>query len=167
MHNDWSITEPQISFYNNRIEILSHGGLPFGLSEEQFYKGFSKPRNVQLMKIFNQLDIVDHTGHGIPIIVEKYGKEAFEINDNYIMVTIPFDEDVMATINVGINVGINDAEKLILEELLKNPQLTSVELSIVINKSKRTVERYLKALQEKGYIARVGANKTGYWKVVK
>ena len=27
------------------------------------------------MKIFNQLDIVDHTGHGIPIIVEKYGKE--------------------------------------------------------------------------------------------
>ena len=167
VHNDWSITEPQISFYNNRIEILSHGGLPFGLSKEQFYKGFSKPRNVQLMKIFNQLDIVDHTGHGIPIIVEKYGKEAFEINDNYIMVTIPFDEDVMATINVGINVGINDVEKIILEELLKNPQLTSAELSIVINKSKRTVERYVKALQEKGYIERVGANKTGYWKVMK
>ena len=64
-----------------------------------------------------------------------------------------------------INVGINDVEKLILEELLKNPQLTSAELSIVINKSKRTVERYVKALQEKGYIERVGANKTGYWKV--
>ena len=66
-----------------------------------------------------------------------------------------------------INVGINDVEKLILEELLKNPQLTSAELSIVINKSKRTVERYVKTLQEKGYIERVGANKTGYWKVVK
>ena len=66
-----------------------------------------------------------------------------------------------------INVGINDVEKLILEELLKNPQLTSAELSIVINKSKRTVERYVKVLQEKGFIERVGANKTGYWKVVK
>ena len=61
------------------------------------------------------------------IIVEKYGKEAFEINDNYIMVTIPFDEEVMATLNVGVNDGVNDAKKLILEELLKNPQLTSVE----------------------------------------
>ena len=66
-----------------------------------------------------------------------------------------------------INVGINDVEKLILEELSKNPQLTGAELSIVINKSKRTVERYVKTLQEKGYIERVGANKTGYWKVVK
>ena len=66
-----------------------------------------------------------------------------------------------------INVGVNDVEKLFLEELLKTPQLTSAELSIVINKSKRTVERYVKTLQEKGYIERVGANKTGYWKVVK
>ena len=54
VHNDWSITEPQISFYSNRIEILSHGGLPFGLTEEEFYLGYSKPRKAQLMKIFNQ-----------------------------------------------------------------------------------------------------------------
>lgn len=53
-----------------------------------FYKSFSKPRNVQLIKIFNQLDIVDHTGHGIPIIIGKYGKEVFDTSDNYIMVTI-------------------------------------------------------------------------------
>ncbi len=44
------------------------------------------------MKIFNQLDIVGHTGHGIPIIVDKYGKDSFEISDNHIMVTIHFDK---------------------------------------------------------------------------
>jgi predicted HTH transcriptional regulator len=115
------------------------------------------------MKIFNQLDIVDHTGHGIPIIVEKHGKEAFEISDNYIMVAISFDNDVMATLNVGIN----DVEKLILEELLKNPQLTSAELSATMIKSKRTIERYIKALQGKDYLERVGSNKTGYWDVIK
>lgn len=42
-----------------------------------------------LMKIFFDLDIVDHTGHGIPIIIEKYGREVFDISDNNIIVTIP------------------------------------------------------------------------------
>ena len=167
VHNDWSISEPQISFYRDRIEILSHGGLPYNLTKEEFYKGFSKPRNFQLMKIFSQLDIVEHTGHGVPIIIEKYGKDVFDINSNYIMVTIPFDKDVAATKNVGINVGINDVEKKILEELLKNPQLTASELAISIDKSKRTIERYLKALQEKGFIERDGSNKTGNWKILK
>ena len=171
VHNDWSITEPQISFYSDRIEILSHGGLPFGLTEDEFYQGYSKPRNIQLMKIFSQLDIVDHTGHGLPIIVEKYGKEVFKITDHYILVTIPFDKEVLATINVSVNVGVNVAinniEKKILEELVKNPQLTAANLSLIINKSKRTAERYLKSLQENGYIERKGSDKAGYWKVLK
>ena len=33
VHNDWTITEPQISMFDNRIEILSHGGLPKGMTE--------------------------------------------------------------------------------------------------------------------------------------
>ena len=77
------------------------------------------------------------------------------------------NSDVAATKNVGINVGINDVEKKILEELLKNPQLTASELAISIDKSKRTIERYLKALQEKGFIERDGSNKTGNWKILK
>ena len=55
----------------------------------------------------------------------------------------------------------------ILEELVKSPQLTAANLSLIINKSKRTAERYLKSLQENGYIERKGSDKTGYWKVLK
>lgn len=36
VHNDWTITEPQISMFSDRVEILSHGGLPRGMTEEQF-----------------------------------------------------------------------------------------------------------------------------------
>lgn len=36
------------------------------------------------------MEIVEHTGHGIPTIISEYGKEAFEINDTYLKVTIPF-----------------------------------------------------------------------------
>ena len=138
VHNDWSITEPQVTFFRDRIEILSHGGLPHNLSIEEFYRGISKPRNIRLMKIFSDLDIVDHTGHGVPIIIEKYGKEAFEINDNHIIVTIPFDKQVMESINVGANVGqnvdvnINDTERKIIEMLINDPTLTAEKISIKI-----------------------------------
>lgn len=173
VHNDWSITEPQVSFFRDRIEILSHGGLPHNLSIEEFYQGISKPRNTRLMKIFSDLDIVDHTGHGVPIIIEKYGKEVFKINDNHIIVTIPFDKQVMESINVGANVGqnvdvnINDTERKIIEMLINDPTLTAEKISMKIKKSKRTAERYLKALQEKGIILRTGSDKKGYWKIIK
>ena len=165
VHNDWSIAEPQVSFFHDRIEILSHGGLPHTLSLEDFYRGISKPRNIRLMKIFSDLDIVDHTGHGVPIIIEKYGRVAFEISDNHIIVTIPFDLEVMKSINVGVN--LNKNERQIIELILNDPTLTAEKLSIEINKTKRTAERYLKSLQEKGYIERNGSDKNGYWKVLK
>ena len=60
------------------------------------------------MKIFNQLDISDHNGHSIPIIVEKYGIEVFKITDNYIMVSIPFNKEFLATMNVGANVDVKN-----------------------------------------------------------
>ena len=177
VHNDWSITEPQVSFFKDRIEILSHGGLPHTLSLEEFYRGISKPRNVRLMKIFSDLDIVDHTGHGVPIINEKYGREAFDISDNHIIVTIPFNQEVVNSINVGVNVGVNvggnvgvnlnEIEKNIIGLVLNDPTLTAEKISGHIEKSKRTVERYLKALQEKGYIERIGSDKKGNWKVIK
>lgn len=69
--------------------------------------------------------------------------------------------------HVGVNVGVNDVEKVILEDLLKDPTLTADKLSLIIKKSKRTIERYLKSLQEKGYLERSGSDKTGVWKILK
>mgnify|MGYP001293383966 CR=1 FL=1 len=96
VHNDWTITEPQVSFYSDRVVFTSHGGIPHGMTEEEFYSGVSRPRNAVLMRVFLNLGIVEHTGHGIPMIVEKYGREAFNIHQNYIDVTLPFSQAVLA-----------------------------------------------------------------------
>ena len=171
VHNDWTISEPQVSFYSDRMEIISHGGLPNNLTKEEFFRGISRPRNLKLMKIFSDLDIVEHTGHGIPTITEKYGTDVFDITDNYIMVTIPFNEDVVKAGNVGLNdglnVGLKPGEEEILELVLKNPKILQVEIAAEIGKSVKTVERYLSSLVEKGYILRKGSKKTGQWKVLK
>lgn len=128
VHNDWTITEPQISMFNDRLEILSHGGLTSGMTKEQFFDGISNPRNTTLMRIFLNMGLTEHTGHGILIIVEKYGKEAFEIESNYIRCIIPFEKEVIQQLD-NKNVGLNKTEKKIIEYLLENSSLTLTEIA--------------------------------------
>ena len=93
--------------------------MPHNLSAVEFFAGISKPRNLALMKIFSDLDIVDYTGHGVPTIVDYYGKDIFNIQENYILVTIPFNGKVLSKINVDVNVGVNDVEKKIIESFYR------------------------------------------------
>ena len=51
--------------FKDRLEILSHGGLPSGMTKKQFFDGISKPRNATLMRIFLNMGLTEHTGHGI------------------------------------------------------------------------------------------------------
>ncbi len=91
VHNTWTEKiPPAIYLYDDRIEIVSYGGLPYGLSEEGFYAGTSKPVNLRLFNIFITCDFSEQSGHGIPQIVKAYGKEAFSFRDGMLIVTIPF-----------------------------------------------------------------------------
>jgi ATP-dependent DNA helicase RecG len=49
--------------------------------------------------------------------------------------------------------------------LRKDPRLTNAELIKITGKSQRTITRVLAALKGKELIARMGSNKSGYWKV--
>lgn len=179
VHNDWIITEPQVSFYSDRIVFTSHGGIPHGMTEEEFYSGVSRPRNVVLMRVFLNLGIVEHTGHGIPMIVEKYGREAFDIHQNYIDVTLPFNQAVLASVpqigtddgtddkGIRLNEDLSDTEKKLILELIKNPKYTYNQLASEIRISRRTVSRTVASLVEKNYIERVGNHKSGFWKIIR
>ena len=156
--------------FEDRIEILSHGGLPSGMTKKQFFDGISKPRNTTLMRIFLNMGLTEHTGHGIPTIVNTYGEEAFEIEDNYIRCTIHFDKHVLDEIvikNVGLNVGLTKTEKKVIQFLIGSSNLTSVELAEKVGVTKRTIERALKSLQEKNIIERIGSKRDGNWIVIK
>lgn len=71
VHNDWTITEPQISMFNYKPDILLYGGFSNGMTKEQFFDGISKRRNATLMWIFLNMGLTEYTEHGIPIIIEK------------------------------------------------------------------------------------------------
>lgn len=175
VHNDWNLSQPLVSFFSDRIEIFSHGGLPKGQTKEMFFKGISRPRNDMLMRIFLNMNLTEHTGHGVPAILSKYGERAFDIGETYILVTIPFDSDVLETLkrnknvglSVGTNVGLNVTEKKMIHLLLANSNETAESMAVSIGVTKRTIERELRKLQEKGILIRSGSKKTGSWIVIK
>ena len=171
VHNDWTITEPQISMFSNRLEILSHGGLPGGLTTKAYFEGISRPRNATLMRIFLSLGLTEHTEHGIPTIVKRYGQDVFDINENYIKCSIPFDQEVLE--RQKKNIGsvsargvLNKTEQQILKYVLVQPEITAVELAAKINVTTRTVERNMASLQKKGKLVRNGSKRNGKWKVI-
>lgn len=50
VHNDYSNeVPPKIEIFNDRLEITSSGGLVHGMTEEEFFSGYSAPRNKELI----------------------------------------------------------------------------------------------------------------------
>lgn len=172
VHNDWVRSQPLFSIFNDRIEIFSHGGLPAGETKEDFFRGISCPRNDALMRIFNNMHISEHTGHGIPVILRRYGKEVFDITDNYINVIIPFDSEVMKSVgnNVGNNVGNYQSNDQIVNEvialILENNRVSAKKMSDQLGVTSRTVERIISKLKNQGILERVDGTR-GYWLIKK
>lgn len=174
LHNEWTnLNEPMITFYSDRIEILSRGTLSPLQTLDGFYKGHSIPINDKLSELFLQLHISEKTGRGIPKIVSVYGKEAIEVNDNNLIVTIPLKRAQENINRVGNKMGnkvgnkyLNNSQIKVLAEIRNNPNITKQQLILVCELSKTSIDNIISTLKKLGYIERVGSNKTGYWKVI-
>ena len=164
LHTRWDkMIPPAIYIYKDRIEIISTGGLPLDYSIEDFYKGISNPINKHLQKILGQLDIVEQTGHGVLEIIKNYGKEAFDITQNHIIVTLKFP--FLLNNEGNIFSTLNQSQAKVLKALITNPEITKEEIAKVVNLSVPRISIILKELKELGKITRSGARKNGYWVV--
>ena len=66
-----------------------------------------------------------------------------------------------------INGTINENEKIVLDIILKDPNITIAEMANQSNKSIRTINRIINSLKEKNLLKRMNSNKDGYWEVLK
>jgi ATP-dependent DNA helicase RecG len=71
-HCDYSITGSriQIAIFNNRLEVQNPGMLPFGFTLEDLKSGVSRVRNRVIVRVFNELDLMEEWGSGYKRIVE-------------------------------------------------------------------------------------------------
>lgn len=176
VHSDYTLsTTPIIELYSDRIEITSGGGLPQGLSQEEFLEGVTAPRNKELIRVFKDVDLIENIGSGVLRILDAYDKRCFKFMDHFLRVSFkykenPFEYDTKN--KVSVNDTINDTIKLtkneqqILNLIINNNQITRDEIVNETKLSDRTISRAIKHLQDEKIISREGSKKTGYWKIL-
>ena len=158
VHRTWDVTSHiRISMFDDRIEIISIGGLPSGVSEESFLEGrFSVLRNPILANIFHRLDLIEKFGTGIRRIKESYAesktKPRFTVFDNSITVVLPVIRE---------DLGLTDDEMIIYKTLSKNIAKPISEIindkAIVFGKSK--VKELLKSMTRKNIVKLEGSGR--------
>jgi predicted HTH transcriptional regulator len=105
VHNDYTTeVPPKFEIFDDRIEITSTGGLPNSLSQDEFFEGFSVPRNKELMRIYKDIGLVEQLGSGVPRILKSYGKECFKFSDNFLRMTFPkqIESNEMGEAEMGV-----------------------------------------------------------------
>lgn len=168
LHNSWAnMIPPTIFMYDDRIEVLSYGGLPYGLSLDSFYSGLSKPVNMTLLGIFNSVGFSEQSGHGIPKIVSIYTKDAFSFEDNTIKVTIPFsfEPDYVIYRKQRDNklLRLTKNQRSVYDAIKENPEATLAMIAEENKLSDTGVKNIVSKLQELELIERIGSKRDGKW----
>ena len=181
VHNDYTKGVPLIEIFSDKIVVTSCGGLVEGLSEYDFFKCRSMPRNRELMRVFRDLgssrkrtynqfyteprrsldmELVEQIGSGMSRILKVYDKSIFELTPSFTVVTFPFEISFFSSDNKN-----NNSSKTTLDVIKDNPSATTEYISELTGKSKRTISRELKDYQNTGLLRREGARKNGKWVV--
>lgn len=164
VHRVWDINaQIRISMFDDRIEIVSPGGLPDGISEKEYLEGrISVLRNPILANVFRRLDLIEKFGTGIKRIIQCYAdsqsKPSFEISDNSIQVTLPL---------IKKHLDLTADEMKVYNLLSRNINRSISEIlsstSLGFGKSKTT--ELLKKMEEKGIVAVEGKGRGTKYKI--
>lgn len=166
VHNDYTReVSPKFEIFDDRLEITSYGSLPQGLSEEEFFQGFSILRNKELMRIFKDLDLVEQLGSGIPRILESYDKDCFKFSENFLRVVLPSNKKIDE--KDGLVDGLVESQQMILKLVAKNPKVSKREMAEIIGISTTAIDKNIEKLKDENLIKRIGSSRSGYWKIIK
>ena len=156
IHRVWDVdSQIRVSMFDDRIEVVSPGALPSGITEDEYLSGkLSVLRNRNLANVFYRLGFVEIFGTGITRIKQIYSeasvKPSFEVSENAIQIILPIYEE---------SANLTEDEKVVYKILSKNMLKSMSEISpyILFGKSKTT--KLLKDMEEKGVIAIEGKGK--------
>ena len=158
VHRLWDINANiKIVMSNDKIEIISPGSLPLGMSEDEYMRGYvSVLRNPIIANIFYRLGIIEKFGTGIKRIKyeyrESFVKPAFEIYENSIRITLPVIEIIPKNLVNG--------EVKVFEILKKHEKLSRKEIEELSKYNKSKVIRAINGLIEKSIAEQVGKGRS-------
>lgn len=149
IHRTWDMeSEIRISMFDDRIEIVSPGGLPSGITEDEYLAGkLSVLRNRILANVFYRLGFVEIFGTGITRIKQLYKEELskpdFEVSENTIKTVRPiFEKDL----------DLTEDERVVYKTLSKIMLKSISEIAPYVPFGKSKTTQLLKNMGKKGII---------------
>ncbi|MDO4378176.1 MAG: ATP-binding protein [Erysipelotrichia bacterium] len=150
IHRVWDVNSHiSVSMFDDRIEVVSPGGLPDGITVEEYLSGkLSVLRNRNLANVFYRLGFVEIFGTGITRIKQLYAKSLikpdFEVSENAIQIVLPVFET---------NVNLTEDEKIIYKFLSKTMLKPISEIAPYVTFGKSKTTQLLKTMAKKGVVA--------------
>ena len=144
----------QIAMYEDKIEINSPGGLPAGISKDEYlYGNISVLRNPIIAGVFNRLNIIEKFGTGIARINKEYthsiSKPDFEVSENRIRIMLPVTEIDL--------IDLSEDENMVYELLKEEVELSRKEIDLKTGFNKAKTLRILNGLVDKNIISKTGS----------
>ena len=150
IHRAWDVeSQIRVLMFDDRLEVISPGGLPSGISETEYLSGrISVLRNRNLANVFYRLGFVEIFGTGITRIKQLYEtglrKPDFEVTENTIKIVLPVFEE-----NLNLTEDEQTVYKILSRTIVK--PISEIAPYVPFGKSKTT--QLLKDMSQKGVIA--------------
>jgi len=163
VHRDYSFSSSTIiSIFDDRIEFVSIGGLPKGVSLDDIMLGISVPRNEKLANIFYRLHLIEVYGTGIPKIMRSYAdckrKPELQATDNAFKITLP-NRNMNNQKMVDNNISFTENEEKVIALLNRQSEIVRKDVETALSISQAMAVRVLRGLLDKGVIQIIGGGK--------
>ncbi len=162
IHRVWDVeAQIRVSMFDDRIEVVSPGGLPSGISAEEYMAGkLSVLRNRNLANVFYRLGFVEIFGTGIIRIKQLYEegllKPDFEVSENAIKIVLPiFERDL----------DLTEDEKMVYKILSKTILKPISEIAPYAPFGKSKTTQLLKNMEQKGMVIVKGKGRGTKYKI--
>ena len=150
------------SVFDDRIEIISLGGLVHGVEMNDIMMGVSYLRNKQLAEIFYRLHWIEAYGTGITKINNGYknskNQPSFESSPNAFKITLPKLSNQGGISDRSERTPKEDCE-MILKHLEAKGSISKKDVELLLNVSSATATRILTKMADEKLIKRVGAGR--------
>ena len=161
VHRDYGFSASTlISVYSDRIEFISIGGLPTGVTLDDVLLGLSVCRNPKLANVFYRLELIEAYGTGLRKIMNAYkgsGKTPeIETTNNAFKIILPNLNEETATQSVPYHEQSPGDDIL---WMVKEGPVSRLEVEQALGVSQATAARLLKQLIQNGKLVQQGRGK--------